>query len=112
MTSKETICYAFLLINSFKSHTQGNSAYYFVQNKYQIWGICPQLSKSIVLVVNSAINHKVTTLRLENVKMMSDAAVLQCTVAPSQSKIVVLSTVTVLRKSNEKSESKRCLCIE
>jgi len=44
--------------------------------------------------------------------MMSDAAVLQCTVAPSQSKIVVLSTVTVLRKSNEKSESKRCLCIE
>ena len=65
-TSKETICYAFLLINSFKSHTQGNSAYYFVQNKYQIWGLfqeyAPQLSKSIVLVVNSAINLKVEQL--------------------------------------------------
>ena len=62
-TSKETICYAFLLINSFKSHSQGNSAYYFfVQNKYQMWGICPHLSKSIVLVVNSAINHKVEQL--------------------------------------------------
>jgi hypothetical protein len=29
-TSKETICYAFLLINSFKSQSQGNSAYYFL----------------------------------------------------------------------------------
>lgn len=32
-TSKETICYAFLLINSFKSHSQGNSAYYFFCSK-------------------------------------------------------------------------------